>query len=136
MLVLLDGNSVQVVTKRIVIGPVVPDPKPEPKPDPKPDPATKVTAVTYVYEKDATAVPRPVQAALNKIHAAGGGVVASLFEDDSTTGEGTVPRQYQAALKAAREAGLPCLVVLNGETVVRVVKAPTTEDQVMEASKP
>lgn len=133
VVVLLDGNSVQLATKRITVGGVVVDPnKPTP---PVVDTNKKVTAVTYVYEKDDAAIPRPVQAALNKLHAAGGGVVASLFEDDSTTGTGQVPRQYQAALKAAREAGLPCLVVLSGDDVVRTVKAPTTESQVMEAAK-
>jgi hypothetical protein len=46
-----------------------------------------------------------------------------------------VPRQYQVALKAAREAGLPCLVVTAGDVVLRVLKSPTTEDQVLEAAK-
>lgn len=132
VLVLSDGNTGRLTTKRINVGGVVVDPT---KPPPVIDPTTKPTSVTYVYEKDDAAVPRPVQAALNKIHAQGGGVVASLFEDDSVTGVGTVPKQYQAALKAAREAGLPCLVVLSGDNVLRIVKAPTTEAQVLEASK-
>jgi len=131
VVVLLDGNAVRVATKRIVVGPAVP----MPKPDPVVDPSVKVTAVTYVYEKDQSAVPRPVQAALNKLHAAGGGVVASLFEDDAVTGLGTVPKQYAVALKAAREAGLPALVVTAGDVVLRVLKAPTTEAEVLEASK-
>lgn len=137
VVVLLDGNSVCVATKRIVVGPATPPPKPDVKPDTPPvvDPSTKPTAVTYVYEKDQQPVPRPVQAALNKLHAAGGGVVASLFEDDSTNGGGTVPQQYQVPLKAAREAGLPCLVVTAGDVVLRVLKSPTTEAEVLEASK-
>ena len=133
VLVLADGNTGKLTTKRINVGGVVVDPtKPTP---PVVDPSRKPTAVTYVYEKDAAPIPRPVQAALNKLHAAGGGVVASLFEDDSTNGAGQVPRQYAAALKAAREAGLPCLVVLSGDDVLRIVKAPATEAQVMEAAK-
>ena len=138
VVILLDGNSVQVATRRITVGPVVPqpDPPPGPGPNPVPDPNKKPTAVTYVYEKDSTPIPRPVQAALSKIHGESSGVVASLFEDDSTTGSGTIPKQYQVPLKAAREAGLPALVVTSGEAVLRVVKAPTTEAEVLEAAKP
>jgi hypothetical protein len=132
VIVLSDGNTGRLTTKRINVGGVVVDPN---KPPPVVDPNTKVTAVTYVYEKDQAPVPRPVQGALNKLHAAGGGVVASLFEDDAVTGLGTVPKQYQVPLKAAREAGLPCLVVTAGDTVLRVLKAPTTEAEVLEAAK-
>lgn len=137
VLVLLDGNSVQVATKRITVGPVVPQPDPPPGPGPivVPDPNKKPTAVTYVYEKDQGPIPRPVQAALNKLHSEASGVVASLFEDDSTTGTGGVPKQYQVPLRAAREAGLPALVVTSGEVVLKVVKAPKTEAEVLEASK-
>lgn len=137
VVILLDGNSVQVATRRITVGPVVPqpDPPPGPGPNPVPDPNKKPTAVTYVFEKDQGPVPRPVQSALNKIHGESSGVVASLFEDDSTTGGGAVPKQYQVPLKAAREAGLPCLVVTSGDVVLRTVKAPTTEAQVLEAAK-
>jgi hypothetical protein len=133
VIVLSDNNTGRLTTKRINVGGVVVDPTP--KPPPVVDPNKKVTAVTYVYEKDATPVPRPVQGALNKIHAAGGDVVASLFEYDSVTGLVTVPKQYQVPLKAAREAGLPCLVVTAGDVVLRTIKAPTTEAQVLEAAK-
>lgn len=104
-----------------------------PKNPPGPPEETKVTQVTYVYEKDETAVPREVAKALGDINAKYLGVVASEFEDDTTAGGGAVPAQYRVALAEARKAGLPALVVQAGAKVVKVVKAPTTETQVTEA---
>ena len=57
----------------------------------------------------------------------------SAVVDDGADGAGDVPQQYAAPLAAAREAGLPALVVTAGETVLKVVKSPTTAAQVMEA---
>jgi hypothetical protein len=51
-------------------------------------------------------------------------------------GDGEVPDQYAAAIEAARKAGLPALVIMAGGKVLRVVKAPTTAEQVTEAVKP
>ena len=92
-----------------------------------------VTAVTYIYEKDDTAIPRPVGAALNKLNTMG--ILATDFEEDTADGTGEVPEQYKIALEAARKAGLPCLVVQSGNNVVRVVKDPKTLEAVMEAAK-
>lgn len=100
------------------------------------DPSLKPTQVTYIWEKDQNSVPRPVSLALRKLNEQG--ILATEFEEDSTvdgTPGGRVPSQYVVALKAARDAGLPALVVQSGATVLRVVKAPATEEQVMEASK-
>jgi hypothetical protein len=95
--------------------------------------SAKVTAVVYVYEKDQGSVPPPVLSALDKLNRQG--ITATSFEDDSTDGTGDVPDQYKAALPAAREAGLPSLVVSAGERVLRTVKGPTTEEQVIESAK-
>lgn len=104
-----------------------------PLPAPGPDaPSTKVTAVTFVYEKDQHGVPGPVHAALNKLNRERG-IIATVFEQDTKDGTGEVPEQYKATLAAAKEAGLPALVVLSGNTVLRVVKDPKTEAQVLEA---
>lgn len=92
-----------------------------------------VTAVTYIYEKDAGGIPPAVSAALGELNAAG--IRATTFEEDTLDASGQVPEQYKLALPAAREAGLPSLVVMSGETVVRVVKQPTTKEAVLEASK-
>jgi hypothetical protein len=92
----------------------------------------KATAVTYVYEKDVTAVPVPVLVAINRLNREKK-VVASHFEEDTTDGDEQVPDQYKVPLKAAQDAGLPALVVTAGEKVLKVVKDPKTEQQVLEA---
>jgi len=93
-----------------------------------------VTAATYVYEKDETAVPSPVMAALNTLNKQG--IVATLFEEDTTDGTGDTPEQAKVPLAAAKAAGLPALVVTAGEKVVRTVKDPKTAEAVLEAAKP
>lgn len=93
----------------------------------------KPTAVTYVYEKDETAVPAPVKAAINTLNKQG--IVATLFEDDTVDGTGETPEQYKVPLAAAKEATLPALVVTAGSKVIRVVKNPKTEAEVLEAAK-
>jgi hypothetical protein len=113
----------------VVTPPVVtPDPTNPPLPQ-------KVTAAVYVWEKDRAAVPAGVATALQRLNSAGSGIVASDFEQDSVTGSGNVPKQYAAALTAAKAAGVPCLVVLSGDTVLRVVKDPQTEAAVLESLK-
>jgi hypothetical protein len=92
---------------------------------------TKADAATYVYEKDQTAIPSPVLAALDKLNRRG--VRATTFDDDTVDGAGQTPDQYKAPLKAATEAGLPALVVTAGEQVLRTVKDPRTEAAVLEA---
>ena len=50
-------------------------------------------------------------------------------------GSDEIPDQYKAALLEAKSVGLPALVVLSGDKVVRSVKDPRTESAVMEAVK-
>lgn len=90
------------------------------------------TAAVYVYEKDDGGVPAAITVGVNRLNRERR-IIATLLEDDTTDGTGDVPDQYRPALDAARKAGLPALVVLSGATVLRVVKAPTTEAAVMEA---
>lgn len=102
--------------------------------NPTPPPVTtKVDRVTYVYEKDNTVVPPPVAFALRNLNAQG--IVATTFENDTTTGLGNIPAKDAEVVKAAREAGIPCLVVLSKNKVVRVIKDPKTEEQIKEAVK-
>ena len=90
--------------------------------------------VVYVYEKDDGPVPRPVAGALMEINLNEElKIEATEFESDTVDPDGDVPEQYQAALAAAKEAGLPALVVLAGDTVVKVIKDPSTMEQVMES---
>lgn len=90
------------------------------------------TAAVYVYEKDASAVPPAVTVGLNRLNRERK-IVATLLEDDTTDGHGDVPDQYRAALDAARDRGLPALVVLSGSTVLSVVAAPTDADAIVRA---
>lgn len=123
--------AVHVVT---ILGAAPPIAPPEPPPDPTRPPSTRPTAAVYIYEKDRHSPPRAVQAALDKINRDGvSGVVGSLHEQDATTGDGQVPAQYRTQLQAARAAGLPALVVSAGDQVLRVIRDPQTEADVMEA---
>lgn len=110
----------------------IPLPWINPQPDTPVVTTPKATAATYVYEKDQTAVPPPVSFALNRLNREKG-VVATLFEDDTTDGTGEIPDQYRVPVTAARAAGLPALVVTGGDTVLNVVKNPKTEQETFEA---
>jgi hypothetical protein len=91
--------------------------------------APAVTAAVYVYEKDQTAVPTGVVVGLNILNR-DRGIVATLLEADTTDGDGEIPDQYRPALAAAKDRGLPALVVLSGSTVMSVVQAPADSDAV------
>jgi hypothetical protein len=131
----------EVYRKVVVSGGTAPRPPPAKpvtpvKPDVPLDPNTKVTAVTYVYEKDQNGIPNHVSTALNKINRESNyAIVATIFEDDSTNGPGSVPAQYKAAYEAAKKEGLPVVVVTAGDKVLRSVKAPKTEAEILEAAK-
>jgi hypothetical protein len=96
------------------------------------DTSGSATAAVYVYEKDAGGVPPFVSVAVNRLNRERK-VVATLFEDDTTDGDGDVPEQYRSALDAARKAGLPAVVAIAGRTVIRVTPRPASEAAVMEA---
>ena len=93
----------------------------------------KPDQVVYVYEKDDGPIPRPVAGALMQLNQNETlGIEATEFEDDTVDSGGEVPDQYQVALSAAREAGLPALVVLSKGRVTATIKSPTTLEQVMD----
>lgn len=118
----------------VVVVPPVVDPSVPVEPAPPVTPNDKITTVTYVYEKDETAIPSAVHAALNRLNRERG-IVATVFEKDTFDGDDQIPEQYKAARVAALDKGLPCLVVLAGDKVVRTAKAPTTEAEVLEAAQ-
>lgn len=91
---------------------------------------SKVTAVVYVHAVKAP-IPDAVSAALSKLNEQD--ILATHYAKGTTDGPGEIPDQYKAAVAAATD--LPSLVALAGDRVVRVVKAPTTEEQVLEAAK-
>ena len=92
----------------------------------------ETTAAVYVYEKSNTAVPSAVQVGLNTLNRQG--IVATLFDVNTLDGGGETPEQYKLAVPAAKEVGLPALVVMGGDKVLRSVAAPTTKEQVLEAA--
>jgi len=94
---------------------------------------SQVTAVTFTYDDKKHFVPPPVAAALDKLNRAG--IEADLDEVDTSNPSGTVPKQFAVSRPAAIAAGLPSLVVLAGDKVLRVVKDPKTEEAVIEAAK-
>lgn len=121
---------------RITIGQVSLPPvvvPPGPGPGPIPVPTDRVTRVTYVFEKDATSVPRGVVTALIKLNAMG--IIATEFEKDTIDGSGSVPAQYAVPLAAAKGIGLPALVVQSNLAVLRTLRNPQTEAEVLEAAK-
>lgn len=93
-------------------------------------PGGKPTAVTYVHVVK-TPIPDAVSAGLSKLNEQG--IIATHYAKDTTDGAGEVPDQYKAAVAASTE--LPFLVTLAGDKVLKVIKAPTTEEQVLEAAK-
>lgn len=95
--------------------------------------APKATAAVYVYEQRSGEIPNAVLAAIDKLNRQN--IVATTFDVDTTNGGEQVPAQYAAAVPAAKEAGLPALVVSAGLKVLRTVKAPQTEDDVLGAVK-
>lgn len=99
-------------------------------PSPPPAPIIKPTLCLYCHEKDDGAVPSGVSAALDEINRKHG-VRANVFENDTTNGDGEIPEQYRGAVKAAREAGLPCLVVMGGDVVLKIMRAPKTKEEVL-----
>ena len=101
-------------------------------PFPIPSLTTKATAATYFYEKDSGGVHSEVTKALGKLNERVG-FIATKHEDDGTNAAGSIPKQHAKSLPAARAVGLPALVVLAGDRVLRTVSKPTTEAQVLEA---
>lgn len=109
--------------------PVDPD---KPPPPPPPPPPSTATAATYIYEKDKTVPPTPVLVALDKLNREKK-IIANTFDQDTVDGTGQTPDQYKVSLPAAVAAGLPALVVMSGDVVLRVVKDPRTTEAVLEA---
>lgn len=93
-----------------------------------------VTSVTYVHEQRSTKIPSSVLVALDRINRELK-IRATTFDVDTKDGDEQVPDQYKLPLSAAQEAGLPSLVVVAGNEVLRVVKDPKTADAVWEAAQ-
>lgn len=87
-----------------------------------------VTQVTYVWEKDQGGIPPAVLSALNKLNVERK-ILATQYEHDTKNGLQQIPVQYRVAVAASPE--LPSLVVQAKERVLKVLKAPKTEEEVL-----
>jgi hypothetical protein len=92
----------------------------------------QATAVVYVYEKDATPIPVQVKAALSQINLSKN-IPATTFDVSGVDGQDQVPEQYIVPKAEAEKLGLPALVVMAGNEVVKTVKDPKTIDDVLKA---
>lgn len=91
-------------------------------------PVVTVDRAVLVYEKDTDVIPPAVRAGINALNTRG--IVAVLYEVNDSE---EVKPAYVVPVDAAKKSGLPSLVVLAGDKVVRVVKSPATEADVLEA---
>lgn len=135
-IVMTGGEALRIRPLTIGTGPATPpvvvDPTVPPVVPPATPPNTTATAATFIYEKDQHEVPKPVLAALNRLNREKK-IYATILEADTTDGTGQVPEQYKVALAAAKQKGLPCLVVTSGANVLTIVSNPKTEADVLKA---
>lgn len=85
----------------------------------------------YYVRRARTAIPAPVASALNKLNAKG--IKAEEVSGSAVDGTGEVPDQHKIAIAAAIDAGIPAFVVQAGDRVVKVIKSPTTEEDILNA---
>lgn len=91
--------------------------------------SSKITDAVYIYEKDSGSVPPAILAGLSELNKKG--VLATTFEQDTLDGSQQVPDQYRVALEAAKKEGLPALVFSSSGRVVRVLKNPNTQEEIL-----
>ena len=97
---------------------------------------SKVTFVTYVYEKNESGSPPPyVLTAIDKLNHDPYNIRSTTFEDDTNNGTGATPKQYVKPLEAAKKEGMPSVVGMKGEAVSKVVKSPQKEQDVLDVAK-
>lgn len=88
----------------------------------------------YIYDHPDMAVPSEVRNAIDILNQRKG-FQATIHEKDSLTGDGKVPEQYVVPIEEAEKVGLPAFVVTGNGKAIRVVKSPTTVDEILEAAK-
>ena len=95
-------------------------------------PLDKVTSVTYVHDihgENDKPIPSAVRSGLNRLNIEKN-ILATIVEIDSPDGTGDVPEQYKLDIEAAKKEGLPAVVSRSGDKVLKVVKDPSTEEQI------
>jgi hypothetical protein len=90
----------------------------------------EVDRVVGVFDHNGKRHSPDVRRAISDIEA--NGIKADFYEVGGTDGNGVVAEEYKLAEAAAVKHGMPCVVVMAGGQVLRVVTADTKE-AVMEA---
>lgn len=135
-----DSAGPPLLAQRWVVFGVAPQPPPVvvdpvvPPVDPKPVPST-VTSITYVFEKSDGGVPPAVQAGLAQVNRESEGKIKATMYERYDGDDHKIPEQYKIPFAKATEVGLPALVVMSDSNLVRIVKAPKTVEQIVEAAK-
>lgn len=140
----IDGETVEVITGVTyrqaqfswlvkVKGKIPKKPDPKDPEDEEEEETDEVTQVTYVYEKERAPVPNSIRLGLRRVQREG--ITAGEIDQDARTGDGNVPSQYKIAIDAAKEAGIPALVVQAGDKIVKVIQNPQDFNEVLEAIK-
>lgn len=94
---------------------------------------SKPDTVAVVYESSET-IPEPyVTGALRTL--TGEGLQARAFDKDVVTGTGETPVYLAKAIKAAKDNGLPALVIMSSGDVIKVQDLPKTQQEILEAAK-
>lgn len=86
-----------------------------------------VTGIVYVYESETSSVPVHVASAFGKL---GDERETRIIDDDVITGEGGVPEHLKAAIAAARNHGLPSIVLLSNDDVSSVHDVPKSREEI------
>lgn len=116
----------------VTIPPTTPNVPATPTTPTVPAPTTPATSAIWVYEKSQHTLPPPVLYALNRLNRERN-IDATLYEQPEGEFVEKASPKYKAILAAAQQVGLPALVVISGSVVIKVVKDPKTEQQVLEA---
>jgi hypothetical protein len=95
-------------------------------------PVAVADRVIGVYDHNGESPSSGMKAAFNAMNRRG--IKADWYEVGGTDGSGSVPPEYRLAETAASKSDMPCVVVMAGGKVIRVVAA-NTEAAVLEAVK-
>jgi hypothetical protein len=88
--------------------------------------------VVVVYESSEMPLPTQTYDARPKIEEAGHEF--RVVDDDVEDGDGQMPDELKLAIPAAREHGLPALVVQSGDEILKVLDLPETAEEIIKES--
>lgn len=95
-------------------------------------PFASVDTAVVVYESEKGPLPNYVFGAFRQLEE---DYDVRAIDDDVTTGLGDQPDHVQEAITAARENGLPALVLTGGGKVIRAMDLPGSMEKILEIVK-